>query len=101
MAARPRVLAGVPVGRRVTAARAAAGLACPQVHPRGADQHALVALARPRRLDVVDGFDVRTGLVRHGISLEWQPSTAYPAGEREAIARRSSRRRAERFSVEG
>src|SRR5438445_1225807 len=91
VAARPRVLARVPAGRRVAATRAAAGLARPQVHPRRADEHALVALARARLLDVVDGFDVRAGLVRHGISLEKGTSpTAYPRAAPEAIARPSS-----------
>src|SRR5436189_1532047 len=67
MAGGPRVFRRVPVGGIVAAVRAAALLAGPQVHPLGADLHALVALTVLRLFDGLDGIEVDAALIRHSV----------------------------------
>src|SRR6476620_1008230 len=58
MMLRAGVFAGVSIRRRIAAERGAAGLARPQMHPRGADFHALFTFAFPRMFDVGHGAKV-------------------------------------------
>src|SRR2546422_8693289 len=69
MAARPRVLAGVPVGRVIAALGRAALLTGTQVDPPRTDLHALLALAALRVPDGGNRGDVDTRLVGHGLVL--------------------------------
>src|SRR2546426_6280186 len=66
MARRPRMLAGVPVRRRVAAERRAAALAGAQVHPLRADLHALLAHVFLRMFDGGETVDVSASGFRHG-----------------------------------
>src|SRR2546428_11804446 len=69
MAARPRVLAGVPVGGVIAALGRAALLAGTQVDPPRTDLHALLALPALRVPDGGNRGDVDTRLVGHGLVL--------------------------------
>src|SRR5438552_9772404 len=69
MAARPRVLAGVPVGGVIAALGRAALLAGTQVDPPRTDLHALLALPALRVPDGGNRGDVHTRLVGHGLVL--------------------------------
>src|SRR5438309_6104640 len=65
MPARPRVLAGVAVGRAVAAQCGAALLAGAQMHPLRFHLHALGALAALGVLYGLDDTEMRAGTVRH------------------------------------
>src|SRR5207302_11219907 len=67
MAARPRVLAGVPVGGVIAALGRAALLTGTQVDPPRTDLHALLALAALRVPDGGNRGDVNTRLGGHGL----------------------------------
>src|SRR6266704_3971628 len=69
MAARPRVLAGVPVGGVIAALGRAALLTGTQVDPPRTDLHALLALPALRVPDGGNRGDVNTTLVGHGLVL--------------------------------
>ena len=60
-----RVLGRVPIRRAVAAQRHAALLARAQMHPRGADLHALGALQTRWMFDVFDCVKMRTTTVIH------------------------------------
>src|SRR5207253_416822 len=73
MAARARVLAGVPVGGVIAALGRAALLTGTQVDPPRTDLHALLALPALRVPDGGNRGDVNTRLVGHGLVLSDEP----------------------------
>jgi hypothetical protein len=67
---RPRMLAGVLVGRVITALRRPALLTGPEVHPPGACLYTLFTFPAGRVADGRDRGDVGAGSVRHGHDSE-------------------------------
>src|SRR5437660_10195560 len=77
-----RVLAGVPVRRRVAAAGLAACLARAQMDPLGPDPNALHALPLRGLLDVLDLLQVSAGLPFHGATSVPAPRDPIPRAAR-------------------
>ena len=65
MPARSRVLAGMAVGRAVTAERRATLLTRPQMDPLRAGLYALLALSAFRMFDGCNSVEMRTGYIGH------------------------------------
>src|SRR5678815_592824 len=92
MMRRSCMFAGMLIRRAVTTARAAAFLAGPQVHPLGANLHALLALASFRMFYRCDGPNMFAGCVGHCCSFSLMIHTRKASGNRIRVGAGGGRR---------